>query len=112
VYSPFQAVLAASVQAAYAAPYLGRMNDAGRDGHAMIARMSEALRNTGSSTAILAASIRGPEDVERLARNGIGCITLSPAVAEMLFDEPLTAAAVKAFESAAKECGMVEDKPV
>ena len=35
-YSSHQAVLAASVGANYVAPYLGRMNDAGRDGHGTI----------------------------------------------------------------------------
>jgi len=103
VYAPFQALLAASVGAAYVAPYLGRMNDAGRDGHAMIARMSEALRNTQSPSEILAASVRAPEDVARLAQNGVRCITLSPAVAEMLFQEPLTMEATMAFEAASGE---------
>jgi transaldolase len=103
VYAPFQALLGASVGAAYVAPYLGRMNDAGLDGHAMIAQMSEALRNTDSATEILAASVRTPEDMAMLGRNGIGRITLSSAVADMLFCEPLSIEAAKAFEVAAGE---------
>lgn len=103
VYTAFQVLLAASVDAAYVAPYLGRMNDAGRDGHAQIAQMAEALRNTGSSTEILAASVRNTEDVARLAQNGVRCITLSPTVAGQLFQEPLTLEATRAFEAAAKE---------
>jgi transaldolase len=65
--------------------------------------MSEALRNTGSPCQILAASVRTPEDVERLSEKGIRCITLSPAVAELFFHEPLTQEAAMAFEAAAKE---------
>jgi transaldolase len=103
VYAPFQALLAASAGAEYVAPYLGRMNDAGRDGLRMIGEMSEALRNTGSPCQILAASVRTPEDVERLSEKGIRCITLSPAVAELFFHEPLTQEAAMAFEAAAKE---------
>lgn len=103
VYTPYQVLLAASVGAAYVAPYLGRMNDAGRDGHASIAQMAQALHSTGSATEILAASVRSPEDAARLAQAGVRCITLSPAVAQQLFQEPLTLGATQAFEAAARE---------
>jgi transaldolase len=103
VYAPFQALLGASIGAAYVAPYLGRMNDAGMDGHAMIDLMSQALRNTNCATEILAASVRTPEDLSMLAGNGISRITISPAVAEMLFRESLSIEAAKAFEAAAAE---------
>jgi len=62
-----------------------------------------ALRNTGSPCQILAASVRTPEDAAGLSENGVRCITLSPAVAEKFFQEPLTGEAAKAFEAAAKE---------
>ena len=103
VYASYQALLAASVGASYAAPYLGRMNDAGRDGHGLIAQMSEALRSTGSRCEILAASVRSPEDIARLASKSVRCITISPPLAEKLFAERLTLEATKAFEAAAKE---------
>lgn len=103
VYAPFQALLAASAGAAYAAPYLGRMNDAKRDGYALIARMTETLAKMESPCDILAASVRSVEDVAELAGNGVRCITLSPPVAEELFREPLTIEAAAAFEAAAKE---------
>jgi transaldolase len=103
VYAPFQGLLAAAVGAAYAAPYLGRMTDAGRDGQGEIARMAAALQHTGSRTMILAASVRSPEDVAQLAGNGVSHVTLAPAVARMMFQEPLTLAAVSSFENAARE---------
>lgn len=120
VFASPQAILAASLGAAYVAPYLGRMNDAGRNGHAVIAEMAEALERTrpvgtgtapverswgprSRPTAILAASIRGADDVVQLARNGVSHITLSPAVAEALFADPLTEAATRAFEAAATD---------
>ncbi|HOV85743.1 MAG TPA: transaldolase family protein [Syntrophobacteraceae bacterium] len=101
VFAAFQGILAAGAGAAYVAPYLGRMNDAGRDGHAVIALMSGALRRVESPTAILAASVRTVDDVALLAQNGVRCITLSPAVARNLFREPLTLEAVRSFETAA-----------
>lgn len=103
VYAPFQALLAAAMGATYVAPYLGRMNDAGRDGHAHIARMAAALKKTDNRTEILAASVRAPDDVATLAMNGVRCLTLSPTVAEKLFQEPLTLEAVSLFEAAALE---------
>jgi transaldolase len=81
------------------------MNDAGRDGHAMIAQMAEALRRTEGPSEILAASVRTPEDVAGLAQHGVGHITLAPGVAARLFQEPLTLEAARAFEEAAKELG-------
>jgi len=47
--------------------------------------------------------VRAPEDAAGLSENGVRCITLSPAVAEKFFQEPLTGEAAKAFEAAAKE---------
>jgi len=99
VYAAHQALLAASVGAAYVAPYLGRMNDAGRDGHALIASMVNILSKDGVSTRILAASIRSVDDVMTLAQNGVTHVTLSPKIATQLFDEPLTDEATKCFES-------------
>ncbi len=103
VYAPYQALLGASVGARYVAPYLGRMNDAGMDGHAMIAQMSAGLRNADCATEILAASVRTPEDLAVLAGNGVGRATLSPAVADSMFNESLSAEAANAFEAAAEE---------
>ena len=103
VYASFQALLAASVGASYVAPYLGRMNDAGRDGHELIAQMSEALRSTGSRCEVLAASVRSPEDVARLASKSVRCITISQLWPRSCFAERMTLEATKAFEASAKE---------
>jgi len=103
VYASYQALFAASVGAGYVAPYLGRMNDAGREGHRMIRQMADALRSTGSPCEILAASVRTPEDIAKLSENGVRCITVSPTVAEKFFQESLTEEAARAFEAAAKE---------
>jgi hypothetical protein len=51
----------------------------------------------------LAASVRSPEDLTSLAQHGVHNITLSPAVAEKLFQEPLTLEATRSFEAAARE---------
>lgn len=103
VYTPFQALLASAVHAAYVAPYLGRINDSGRDGYAIIAKMAQSLRQIGSATSILAASIRSSADLVTLAQDGVRCITFSTSIAERLFMEPMTLEATRAFEEAALE---------
>ena len=104
VYASFQALLAASVGASYAAPYLGRMNDAGRDGHGLIAQMSEALRYTcGSRCEILAASVRSPRTSQDSPQNPSPLHHHLSTSGQKLFAERLTLEATKAFEAAAKE---------
>jgi TalC/MipB family fructose-6-phosphate aldolase len=103
VYAPGQVLVAAAARATYIAPYLGRLNDAGRDGIAEVTAMQEVLAATGASTKILLASIRDVASMVALARRGIDCFTIGPPVAEAFFAEHLTAAAVAAFEDAARE---------
>jgi transaldolase len=103
VYAPGQVLVAAAAGATYIAPYLGRLNDAGRDGIAEVTAMQEVLAATGASTKILLASIRDVASMVALARRGIDCFTIGPPVAEAFFAEHLTAAAVAAFEDAARE---------
>jgi TalC/MipB family fructose-6-phosphate aldolase len=103
VYAPGQVLVAAAAGATYIAPYLGRLNDAGRDGIAEVTAMQEVLAATGASTKILLASVRDVPSMVTLARRGIDCFTIGPPVAEAFFAEHLTAAAVAAFEDAARE---------
>jgi TalC/MipB family fructose-6-phosphate aldolase len=103
VYAPGQVLVAAAAGATYIAPYLGRLNDAGRDGLAEVTAMQEVLAATGASTKILLASIRDVPSMVALARRGIDCFPIGPPVAEAFFAEHLTAAAVAAFEDAARE---------
>lgn len=102
VYSAPQALLAGAVGATYIAPYLGRMGDAGRDGLSEVTAMQRALRGTGSTTQILAASVRSTNDMVHLASEGVRCFTISPGLVATLFADPLTQAATEAFEQAAR----------
>ncbi len=100
VYNPGQAVVAAAAGATYIAPYLGKLQDAGLDGFDEIVAMQEVLAATGSSTKVLLASVRNVAAVVRLARHGVDCATMAPAVAEEFFADELTAEAVRTFEDA------------
>lgn len=100
VYDAKQAVLAAAAGVDYIAPYLGRMNDAGHDGLDEVASMHRVLATAPGTCRVLAASIREPAEVVRLAQAGVGCFTLSPAVIEAFFEESSTAQATQDFEDA------------
>ncbi len=104
VYAEGQVLAAAALGAAYAAPYLGRLDDAGRDGRAILVRM-QALA-AGTPLRLLAASLRSAERVVDLAAAGLDTFTFGPDVAEALIQEPLTTAAAADFLRAA---GAMED---
>jgi TalC/MipB family fructose-6-phosphate aldolase len=95
VYHARQALLADAAGAAWIAPYLGRMDAAGRNGREQVLRMQALLRGTG--TRVLVASIKDAEQVTDLAALGVDAFTFGTGVAEQLLREPLTDAAVAEF---------------
>ncbi len=97
-YEPAQVLLAAALGADYIAPYLGRISDQGRDGHAEIITMQRCLQALGSTTRLLVASLRSASDLPRLAAEGLNTFTISPAIAEDLLQVEATEAAALQFE--------------
>jgi transaldolase len=102
VYNPGQLLAAAAAGAAYAAPYLGRLEDAGRDGRDTVLAMNAILRGTGSGTRLLVASLRGADRIVDLARQGLDTFTFGPEVAAALLQDDLADEAAAAFEAAAQ----------
>ena len=103
VYDPGQAIVAAAAGATYIAPYLRRLHAAGRDGAGDVLAMHEVLTATRSSTKVLLASIPDVPAMVSLARHGVDCFTMAPAIAEQFFADELTAEAVTVFEDAVRE---------
>eukprot|EP00271_Cylindrocystis_brebissonii_P004293 TRINITY_DN15928_c0_g1_i1.p1 TRINITY_DN15928_c0_g1~~TRINITY_DN15928_c0_g1_i1.p1 ORF type:complete len:318 (+),score=56.49 TRINITY_DN15928_c0_g1_i1:305-1258(+) len=102
IYSAHQVLLAASVGADYAAPYLGRINSQGRDGEAEIIDMKDIVESLDSDLRILVASIKSSQQVTALAIEGLTTFALSPeVVADMFYNED-TARAAEDFERAAR----------
>lgn len=98
VYTPAQALTAASCGIRYIAAYLGRMRDGGFDAVAEIARMQAACGD--SATEVLAASLRTPEDIVALAEAGVPTFTAAPDVLWAALAHPSTDAAAGVFEAA------------
>ncbi len=97
VYAPEQAHFAAQLGASYAAPYLGRLDDAGLDGLALIARMQALVARSGAATRLLVASVRSREAYLALLDLGVGAITIPPRLFAELVDHPATRDAERAF---------------
>lgn len=105
IFDPGQILLAAGFDADYAAPYLGRLNDAGHDGPATVLRMQKILTGSRSGTRLLVASLRKAEQVVSLAAQGLDTFTFGPAVASELLTEELTEKAAADFQWAAEAMG-------
>jgi transaldolase len=101
-YEPHQVLIAAALGVAYIAPYLGRIQDQGRNGLAEVVNMQRCLAGLGSSVRLLVASLRQPSELTHLAAEGLNTFTISPALAAELFGSEATAAASVQFESDAR----------
>ncbi|EDX86609.1 Transaldolase superfamily [Synechococcus sp. PCC 7335] len=107
VYSIRQVLIAAAIGASYVAPYLGRIDDSGRDGFAEVATMQQVLKGVKSTTRVLTASIRNIEDIPELAEHGLDTFTFSDAIAQAFFDVPETIEATAEFERAANSAVII-----
>jgi len=98
-FSAVQAMLAAKAGATFISPFVGRLDDHGADGMALIGEIREIYDTYGFDTEILAASIRNPEHVRRAALAGADCATIPPEVFRALFKHPLTDKGLEQFLS-------------
>jgi transaldolase len=105
VYNAGQVLAAAALGCRYAAPYLGRLDDLGRDGTPEVVAMQEMLQQTDSSTRLLVASLRTWDKVVELAWEGCDTFTVGPEVAVEMVDDPDTDDAAAAFLEAARAMG-------
>jgi transaldolase len=96
-FSAAQALLAAKAGAAYISPFVGRLDDVGQDGMALIAEIVEIYANYDFGTEVLVASVRNPMHVVQAAKLGADVATLPPAVLRQLFQHPLTDKGLAAF---------------
>ena len=102
VHASHQVLTAISLGAAYLAPYLGRMTDAGQKGLEEIIAMQEIIDAAESPLQLLVASIRQIDDVVTLAQHGVSSFTLSPERVEDLLKNDLTQKATDDFEKDAR----------
>ena len=97
VFSPNQAILAAKAGAKYVSPFIGRLDDVGKDGMNLIREIKQIFSNYKFKTQILVASIRHPMHVVDAAKIGADVVTLPAAVLEKMLKHQLTDIGLKNF---------------
>ncbi len=97
VFSANQALIAAKAGATFVSPFIGRLDDIGNDGMAILSDILEIFRNYGIKSEIIAASIRHPEHVRQAALLGTHIATIPFKVLSMMFNHPLTDKGIEKF---------------
>lgn len=96
-FSAAQALLAAKAGATFVSPFVGRLDDIGQSGMALIADIMQIYSAYQFKTEVLVASVRHPMHVVEAAKLGAHVATLPPAVLRSLFNHPLTDKGLAAF---------------
>jgi transaldolase len=96
-FSAAQALLAAKAGATFISPFVGRHDDVGFDGMALIADIRMIYDNYDFGTEILVASVRHPMHVVDAAKLGADVMTAPPKIIHQLFKHPLTESGISSF---------------
>ena len=97
VFSVEQAILCALAGATYVSPFIGRLDDIGQCGVALIRDIAEVFCHNRTDTKILAASIREKEVVGLAYAAGAHICTVPVAVFDEMFRHELTDAGLTQF---------------
>ncbi len=97
IFSAAQALLAAAAGATYVSPFVGRLDDLGENGMALVREIAEIFRVQGIKTEIIAASIRSPLHAVQAAAAGSHIATVPYKVLLAMTKHPLTDAGISRF---------------
>ncbi|MEK7681192.1 MAG: fructose-6-phosphate aldolase, partial [Chloroflexota bacterium] len=96
-FSVNQALLGALAGSTYISPFVGRLDDEGHDGMAMVAEVVQIFKHYGLGTKVLAASIRHPLHVIAAAKAGADIATIPYKVLTQMVHHPLTDGGIARF---------------
>ena len=97
VFSANQALLASRAGAAYVSPFIGRIDDIGWDGAALVKNIMNIFTCHKLDTSVIAASIRHPLHVEQVAAAGAHIATVPFSVLRQMSRHPLTDLGIERF---------------
>ncbi len=97
IFSPAQALLAAKAGATYVSPFIGRLDDISDNGMAIVEDIAAIFEIHDIKTEIIAASIRGPQDVTDAAKAGAHIATIPYKVILQMIKHPLTDIGIQRF---------------
>ncbi|MES2677863.1 MAG: fructose-6-phosphate aldolase [Pseudomonadota bacterium] len=97
-FSAAQAILAAKAGATFVSPFVGRLDDIGQDGMALIEEICQIYSNYPDfKTQVLVASIRNPIHITAAAKMGADVATIPGKVLKQLASHPLTEKGLETF---------------
>ncbi len=99
VFSVVQALLAAKAGATMVSPFVGRLDDIGADGMALIADIVQMYQNYDFKTEVLVASVRSPMHIQQAALLGADIATIPFKVMQQMTGHPLTTNGINMFLS-------------
>jgi transaldolase len=97
IFTVNQALLAARAGATYVSPFLGRLDDISEDGVQLVTKIAELFRIQNLDSQIIAASVRHPDHVTRVAMAGAHIATVPYSVIEQISKHPLTDQGLEKF---------------
>lgn len=97
IFSPAQALLAARAGATYVSPFIGRLDDISDHGTDVVSDIADIFALHDIPTEIIAASIRGPQDVTDAAKAGAHIATVPYKVLRQMIHHPLTDVGIQKF---------------
>lgn len=97
VFNPLQALLVAKAGGTMVSPFVGRLDDIGQNGMAMVEEIVQIFRNYDFSTEVLVASVRGPLHIQQAAMIGADTVTVPFKVMQQMTQHPLTDKGLKMF---------------
>jgi transaldolase len=92
-----QALLGALAGATYVSPFVGRLDDVGHDGMALVRDIVEVFKRYDLTTEVLAASIRHPLHCVAAAKAGAHIATVPYKVLIQMMKHPLTDVGIERF---------------
>ena len=92
-----QALLAAKAGAAFISPFVGRLDDIGKDGMGLIEEICTLYANYDYPTEVLVASVRSTQHVVDAALMGVDVVTLPSKILTAMYHHPLTDSGLDAF---------------
>jgi len=98
VFSVAQAILASKAGATFISPFVGRWMDNSIDGIELIKNIRKVFDRSGTTTQILAASLRDVRQVEQSALNGADVVTIPPVVFWAMYKNIMTEKGLELFQ--------------
>lgn len=97
VFSATQALLAAKAGATYVSPFVGRLDDIGHDGMALVEEIMDIFDNYDIETEVIVASVRNVSHAKTAALLGADIATIPYNVIQKMFKHELTDKGIDQF---------------